>query len=186
LLSKAQPSASFYGHSLDLATGANRIFEGFHSSVRRAIRKAEKSGLQVEVMESEAGMREFYALQCKTRKRHCLPPQPLAFFLNLHRQVISKGKGFLITARHNHVPVASSLFLHWDRHGMYKFGASDGRLQEYRGSNLVMWSGIQKCVNLGLERLDFGRTSMENSGLRQFKLGWGTAEHQRYLERGCP
>jgi lipid II:glycine glycyltransferase (peptidoglycan interpeptide bridge formation enzyme) len=176
LLGNPHPSISFYTHSLDLTPGAGRVFDCFESSVRRAIRKAEKSGLQIEVVQSEAGIRDFYRLQCRTRRRHGLPPQPLAFFLNIHRHIISKDLGFLITGKLNQSSVAASLYLKWGTGAYFKFGASDDRFQEFRGANLVMWAAIQKCMALGLHQLQFGRTSLRNDGLRRFKLGWGASE----------
>jgi hypothetical protein len=59
---------------------------------------------------------------------------------------------------------------------LYKFAASDETLQELRGNNLVIWEGIKFLVQEGFETLHFGRTSLDNNGLRQFKLSWGTEE----------
>ena len=105
-----------------------------------------------------------------------MPPQPIAFFLNIHRHLIAAGLGFLITAKHKQKPVAAALFLKWGRQAFYKFGASDESFQELRGTNGVMWAAIQKCIGLRLERLHLGRTSLGNNGLRRFKLGWGAME----------
>ena len=39
-----------------------------------------------------------------------------------------------------------------------------------------MWSAIKSFAQNGCQELDFGRTSLDNKGLRRFKLGWGAAE----------
>jgi hypothetical protein len=39
-----------------------------------------------------------------------------------------------------------------------------------------MWEGIRFLAQHGAETLHFGRTSLENDGLRRFKLTWGTEE----------
>ena len=178
LMRDAPPSITFLSHSLELGSNETKLFENCDSSVRRAIRKAEKNGVKVELSETLEAMSLFYELQCKTRRRHGLPPQPFSFFLNIHRHIIAKGLGFLVLATHDEKPIAASLFLQWGRQAAYKFGASDPDYQELRGSNLVMWHAIQTCVRKGLETLDLGRTSLANEGLRRFKLGWGTAEEQ--------
>ncbi len=86
----ATPSIRFYGHTLDLRSGPEALFRGFASSVRRAIRKAEQSGLSVRLSDSEAAMRDFYRLHTRTRRRHGLPPQPFSFFANIHSEVITR------------------------------------------------------------------------------------------------
>jgi hypothetical protein len=179
LIDKVQPSLQFYVHTLDLREGERAIFNKFDSSVRRAIRKAESSNVEVEITQSEVAMEKFYRLQCGTRQKHGLPPQPWSFFREIQRHLISKGLGFVAVASRGQIPLAASLYLFLDKHAIYKFGASDIRFQEFRGSNLVMWRAIQHCVQLGIKFLDFGRTSLSNEGLRRFKLGWGTTEVQK-------
>src|SRR5579872_1167126 len=49
LFGKAPASLSFYGHGLDLASDEECLFARLKSSVRRAIRKAVKAGVTVEV-----------------------------------------------------------------------------------------------------------------------------------------
>lgn len=160
----------------DLQPLTSAISERFDASVRRAIRKAEKSDVKVEVSQTEASMKEFYRLQCNTRQKHGLPPQPWSFFQNIHRHLIENGLGFLVLASRGQASLAASLYLVWEKQAVYKFGASDERFQEFRGSNLVMWKAIQRCIEKGLAALHFGRTSLANDGLRRFKLGWGPTE----------
>ena len=76
--------ASYCLHTLDLARPAEQIFDGFHhSSTQRAIRRAEREGLTYEAGTSERLLSSFYGLLRLTRRRHGLPPQPLAWFRNL-------------------------------------------------------------------------------------------------------
>jgi lipid II:glycine glycyltransferase (peptidoglycan interpeptide bridge formation enzyme) len=178
LLGEVPASLSFYGHGLDLTAGADKLFSQLESSVRRAIRKAEKSGVTVEILKNVEAVRIFYALQCQTRKKHGLPPQPFKFFLNIHRHILSQNMGMIVLARHQGRPVAASVYFNFDDRAIYKFGASDEKFQELRGANLVMWAAIKEFVRRGAKHLDLGRTSIANEGLRKFKLGWGATEHK--------
>jgi Acetyltransferase (GNAT) domain len=176
------PSISFYGHTLELGSEAANLFEGMEGSVRRAIRKAEKTGLTVEFSNSLHAVREFYSLHCKTRRRHGAPPQPYQFFLNLHRWILSLEMGMVVSAKYRNRTVASAIFFHSGPAAIYKFGASDAMGMKLRANNLVMWEAIRWLAAHGKKVLDFGRTSMGNPGLRRFKLGWGTRERViRYL-----
>jgi hypothetical protein len=172
----ARPSLVFHAHSLDLRVNSTTLFQRFSSSVRRAIRKAEQSGLRFELSVSEEGIGDFYRLHVRTRRRHGLPPQPFSFFRNVHQHVVKPGLGFVALARSGSRPVAAAVFFHLGRNAIYKFGASDERYQDSRPNNLVMWDAIQKLSDAKVEILHFGRTSLENEGLRRFKSSWGTIE----------
>ena len=185
----AIPSLRFHRHVLNLADGEDAVFGRFEGSVRQAIRKAQKSGVQVEKTHDLEGMQTYYQLHCGTRKKHGLPPQPWVFFLNIVRHLMSKGLGVLVLARIDQIAVAGAIFF-CGRQGVYKFGASDENRQEARANNLVMWEGIRWLAAKGSEELDFGRTSLDNEGLRRFKTGWGskesTLEYVKYdLRRAC-
>ena len=70
------------------------------------------------------------------------------------------------------------MFFKLGRHAVYKFGASDERVQALRGNNLAMFEGIKYLAEEGAETLHFGRTDKENEGLRRFKLSWGATEEE--------
>lgn len=171
-----QPSVTFYGHRLQLQPNTAELFANCDSSTRRAVRKAEQTGVQIEFSRSLEAVRTFYALLQKTRQRHGAPPQPFGFFRKLHQHAIEPGHGWVVLARLAGVPIAGAVFLHSKRDAIYKYGASDESYQHARGNNLVMWRAIEWYAQNSFNSLDFGRTSLGNDGLRRFKLGWGTAE----------
>lgn len=178
-LADAPASTSFYGHRLSLADKEEVLFANLDGGrCRSAIRKAAKSGVTVEFCQSLDAVRIFYALQCKTRRKHGLPPQPFRFFQNIHNHILSQSRGFIVLARYQQAPVAAAVFFHWEKKAIYKYGASDETFQHVRANNLVMWEAIKWYAQHGFEELDFGRTSLANDGLRRFKLGWGTEEHR--------
>jgi GNAT acetyltransferase-like protein len=193
------PSAAtkFYGHTLELRNGAVESITRFASSVRRAIRKAERSDVSAVVLGDRAAIGDFYRLHVQTRRRHGLPPQPASFFLNIYEHIIKPGLGFIVLARRGSRPIAAAIFFRFGKNALYKYGASDKRFQEFRANNLVMWQGIQFLARGNAEKLHFGRTACENDGLRRFKLSWGTEEEtinyfrvdpsgRKYLVAGAP
>jgi hypothetical protein len=192
----SNPSSSTYLlHTLDLQPGLNPrpvlsssvdsqlatrnshpIFSTFRESTRRNIRKASENGVRVEISTAEESVRQFYKLNQTTRRDHGLPPQPYRFFEEVHRQVISKGHGFVATAFREETPIAASVYFHFGRTAVYKYGASHKRYQHLRPNNLVMWEAIRWYIDKGFSSLSFGRTDLGHEGLRQFKNGWGVAE----------
>lgn len=171
------PSAqTYFGHSLDLQGSTDELFARFSSSVRRAVRKAEKNGLETDISQSEEALADFCRLHVRTRRRHGVPPQPASFFRVLHEEILQNGLGFIVRANHGSRCVAAALFLQFGRRAIYKFGASDRAARELRGNDLVMWEAIRFLARGGCKSLHLGRTSSRNAGLRRFKQGWGTAE----------
>ncbi len=182
----ATPSLRFYGHELPLGGGEEKLFSGLESGVRRAIRKAEKEGVKVEIATTSEAVRTYYALHCLTRQKHGLPPQPFAFFRHLHEHLLSREMGFVSIASYMRQPIAAAVFLHLGRRAVYKFGASDETRLNLRGNNLAMWEAIRWYARHGYESLHLGRTSLNNEGLRRYKLGWGVTEQTiEYFKWDC-
>jgi hypothetical protein len=178
LFGASLPSTSFFGHQIDLDAGETALWAGLRGSVRQALRKAALSGLKLEFSQDMEAVRDFFGLLCKTRKRHGMPVQPFRFFESIHRHVLMQNQGWVVLARHGHVPVAGAVFFHLGKAALYKFGASDETFQNLRANNLVMWEAIKWYARRGFRTLDFGRTSQNNEGLRRFKLGWGARERR--------
>jgi hypothetical protein len=176
LMGEAQASVAYHAHILDLSVRSDELFERFDSPTRRAIRKAEREGVRVEVSSSPQAIETYYAMHCDTRKKHGVPPQPFSFFQNLFCHIISKEGGIVVVAWHQSTPIAAAVFMHHGRQAIYKFGASNSAFLPLRGNNLVQWEAIKWYANKGFSSLHFGRTSFGNDGLRKYKTGWGTKE----------
>lgn len=176
-LARGGASLSFAGHRLSLQQSSAHLFDGCESSVRRAIRKAEKSAFTVGVHTDLASLAAYYRLHCRTRQKHGVPPQPFSFFRAIADHVLSSGRGFVVLASKGGQPVAGAVFFHFNGRAVYKFSASDERFQECRGPNLVIWAALQHLQQIGCTELTFGRTSLANEGLRRFKAGFGTEEY---------
>lgn len=175
-LEKERVFVRFLTHSLDLIPGEESLFSNFNGPTRRNIRKAQKEGVKVFTCYSIEAMREFYRLNCMTRRLHGLPPQPWQFFKNLTELLVQKGYGMVMLAVYKSLVVAGGVFLHFGKSAFFKYGASDKRYQHLRANNLVMWEAIRWYVQMGFTSFSFGRTELSNEGLRRFKLGFGASE----------
>ena len=176
-------SESFYGHRLALDAGEEALWSGLSSNTRRNVRKAIKEGVEIEQVTSAEGMRTYYDLHCTTRKRQGVPPQPLAFFMNIQKHLLEERLGFILIARSDGQPVAGAVYLTHGTQAIYKFGASDYRHQNLRANVLVMWEAIKRLAADGVETFSFGRTDIPHDGLRRFKLGFGAEEYPIHYHR---
>jgi hypothetical protein len=178
LFNQAPPFQTFFIHELKLFKDERYLFARVESATRRAIRKAEKSGVTIEISQTPEAVQRYYALHCQTRKKHGLPPQPFAFFQNIQKHVLARKKGMVVSARYGQNVIAGAIYFHFGDTALYKFGASDEAFQDFRGNNLVMWEAIKWYAHRGAKVLHLGRTSLTNEGLRRFKLGWGSEERR--------
>ncbi len=166
-----KPSQTFLLHRLDLRPGTTALFDGFHKDcVRRRIRHAEKQNLTVSEGTDQESIKQFFELLVKTRRRHGVPPQPLAWLQNL---IECMGQSATIhLARKNRQTVATILTLRYGKTMYYKYGASDARFHDLGAIPFLLWRAIEKAIHDGLEELDMGRSDCDNPGLIQFKERW--------------
>lgn len=171
-----QGTLAYLVHELDLSPGEEDLFRQFRDSTRRNIRKASKLGVSVVEDNSPDGLEKFCRLNVVTRRDHGLPPQPGVFFENLYQNIIGPGGGKILLARYEEHTVAAAIYLSFNGRALYKYGASDRSWQHLRANNLLMWEAIKRYSEAGANSLHFGKTDSSQSGLLQFKRGWGAEE----------
>lgn len=176
LFQGVRPNSMYYVHTIDLTRKEDDIYKSFRNSNKRNIRKAIKEGVTITASNTLESIKEFYRLNCMTRKRHGLPPQPFKFFKNIHKFIILNNLGMVFLASYGSQTIGGAIFFNFGEKALYKFGASDWRFQNLRANNLIMWEAIKRYSKEGYSEFSFGRTEPENSGLRQFKTGWGAKE----------
>jgi hypothetical protein len=173
--------ASYHIYTIDLTQSDKNLFSSFRKSTQRNIKKAYKEDVQIRFHYSLKSMKQFYHLHCITRKRHGLIPQPFTFFKNIYNYIISSGNGCIVLATHDNNVIASAVFFQHDDKVIYKYGASDKAYQHLRANNLVMWKAIKfYAENVKYKLFCMGRTELDNTGLKQFKVGWGTKQQNLF------
>jgi len=155
----------------------NEAFRRFKKTqVQQCIVQAEKAGVVVRRGEAWQDLRLFYGLHLQTRRRLGTPVQSMRFFRLLWERLMAQGLGFVLLAYQGEKLLAGATFLHWNKTLTYKYSASDQRYWSLRPNNLLLWRGIQWGCEQGYETFDWGKTDMDNKGLRDFKRGWGSEE----------
>ena len=165
-------TSMFYFHRVDLRPCAEQLFRSFdRNSVQRKIRRAERESLGYSEGTSPSHLAQFYKLLVLTRRRHCLPPQPLKWFRSL---ISAFGKDLKIrVALKGDTPIASILTLSHGKTITYKYGCSDPRFGNLGGTALLFWRTITEAKAGGFEEFDLGRSDIDNVGLVGFKEHWG-------------
>jgi GT2 family glycosyltransferase len=183
------PNDQYLLHRLPLQEGANAVFRRFHKNhVVRKIRRAEREGLVYEEGSSDRLLRCFYELTVRTRRRHLLPPQPIAWF----RAVLDclPAEARIRVAFKDRMPIASMLTVSDGTTMTYKYGASDASHHNSGGVQFLMWKTIQDACSQGCTTMDFGRSRPESAGEVAFKDHWGGTRtslmYWRYPGSGQP
>jgi len=176
-------SESFLLHIVDLRPDLDGVFRGFHKNhVQRKISRAEREQLTYEEGRSDALVEKFYRLLILTRRRHGLPPQPIAWFRNLMQCLGDKVT--IHVASKDGQAIASILTLLHNRSLIYKYGCSDASFHNLGGMPWLHWKAIQEGKRLGAASYDLGRSEQDNAGLISFKENWGassaTLNYYRY------
>ncbi len=147
------------------------------SQVRRNIARARREGVVVRRGRSQIDLTgHYYDLHVDTRRRQGVPAQPKNLFRHLWRNVMEPGLGCVLLAYAGTTPVAGAVFLSWNGTTIYKYGASDPRRWSLRANALIFGEAIRSACLAGDHDFDFGRTDLDNTGLRDFKHRWGSEE----------
>ena len=168
----------FYRHLLALSSDPAEVEVRYSKSrVQRGIKKAKLEGLWAERRTDAAALDDFYALHVKTRRRLGVPTQPRRF-IRRFEEMFDAGLGFVGIVRDEGKPIAAAVFLTYRGTVTYKYGASDPRNLSKRPNHLLFSEMIRWACEVGFHTLDFGRTDIDNEGLRSFKRSWGASESE--------
>ena len=150
------------------------IWAKFDSSVRRAIRKAQKDGVRVKKTSSIYDIKLFYNLNLITKKRLGVPGHPERMFLEMFKELGPHCQLYL--AEFQNKTIAGIVVIKFKGQVLYGYGASDENYLLHRPNDLLIWTAIEESCQEGYELFDFGRTLPTERGLSMFKKKWGTEE----------
>ena len=172
-------------HTLPILAERSSIWANFDGSVRRAVRKAEKHGVEIKPLTTSAHLGEFHRLHVALRRRkYRLLAQPLSFFEAIKRSFEEVDGWFPLGAFANGQLIAATLYLRWRGTLYYKFNASCMGALQLRANNLLIWAGISLAKSLGCGEVDLGPSDDNQPGLIRFKRQFGAAEQElRFLCR---
>ena len=171
-------------HVLDLSPGADELWKSMKSEARRAVRKAERTGVEVESASGTRLVKDFYGLLELSVERWAAQqhePLALARWRSQRRDPLEKfeqmatslGEGMRIwVARLDGAPVAATVVLSGANVNDTR-GAMDKKLIGNSCANdLIQWLTIKDACEAGCRRLHLGESGSSRS-LARFKEKWG-------------
>ncbi len=143
---------------LDLTPSEDALFRNMKHACRTNIRKAEKNGLVVEMVEDPGFADEYYAQYCDVMRRHALAP---AFGLEnvklMIRAMLPTGSLWLVRVRLTKGPsIATGLFLVQNSTSVFWGAASWHEYQCLRPNEFLTWETVKMLKRQGVHTLHFG------------------------------
>ena len=169
-----EKQSEYTTHILDLRPGQKQVFNSCHAtSIRQRVRKAEKSGMKLRMAESEDDLNTLYDLHIDVRKKHGLPPHPYAFFAHMWRVMAPKGFLLVPLLEHEGKVIAGAIVFRYKNTFHFEYSASDQTKLTLSPNQVLIWEVIKIACSEGAEFFDFGRSSLTNQTLIEFKSRWG-------------
>lgn len=162
---------------VDLTQSEADLLAGMRRQTRYEVRRAEKQGIVVEKLTSEAIYREFQAVQAETAKRQGFIPPDLETLL-AERTAFGEH-AWIYRAVLDGLPVAYGLILVCGREAEYFEAASTDLNRKHPGSTAILWQAMRDLKVMGLERFNLwgiapeGQPEHRYAGVTTFKKGFG-------------
>ena len=150
-----------FTHLLETDRDVDVLWHAYNKRVRGAVRKAEKSGVEVTDTDSEEALSVFYDMYLMTVKRLGGTPKPRSLMQTLLQRKIAK----LAIATYNGTIIAGLLYLLFNQTVTLWCEASVPAFLKYRPNNAIFHYIITEACREGYQWADFGASPPENAGL---------------------
>lgn len=150
-----------FTHLLKTDGDIDALWHAYNKRVRGAVRKAEKSGVEVTDTDSEDALTVFYDMYLMTIKRLGGTPKPQSLMQTLLQRKIAK----LAIATYNGTIIAGLLYLRFNRTVTLWCEASVPAFLKYRPNNAIFHYIITEACREGYQWVNFGASPPENTGL---------------------
>ena len=152
---------SYFTHLLKTDADVETLWHAYNKRVRGAVRKAEKSGVEVTNTNSEAALSTFYDMYLMTVQRLGGTPKPRSLMQTLLQQKVAK----LAIATYRGTMIAGLLYLQFNKTVTLWCEASVPAFLKYRPNNAIFHYIITQACREKYEWVDFGASPPENAGL---------------------
>ena len=150
-----------FTHVLETNGDIDSHWNAYNKRVRGAVRKAQKSGVEVVDTDTDAALSTFYDMYLMTVKKLGGTPKPRI----LMKMLLQQGLAKLAIATYQNTIIAGLLYLHYNRTVTLWCEASVPEYLQYRPNNAIFHHIISWACKEGYDWIDFGASPPENKGL---------------------
>ena len=166
---KAKNEACKYYTSVLECKGEEALWSNLHRSLRKALRKADRSKLSCRVFDLVEVLEDvFYPVYLLNMRKFGTPPQSQHFFKHLAKVADDRLKLFVAFKDDD---IAAILLMYAGKYNVELLvSASVPSMRGYRPIDLVLWEAIKWAVREGKNYVIFG--PIKDSGQMQYKNTW--------------
>ncbi len=153
--------------------GIGEVRQNYHRSLKKALRKARREGVQVETVRTEGQVAVFYHLYQQTTKRLGIHRKPLRLFQEIFRRMVPNNFATFYLARHEGQAVAGMVILKDHRMAL---AWQEGYRPEALSLNpvhLLLDRALEDACQEGIPLFNLGPTPEGREGIRQWKSHFG-------------
>lgn len=165
---------------LDISKSEQELFEGMHKKHRYNTRHAMKTGIVVDLAETEKDFDEFFDLFQSTALRQKYFIRPKKYYKDIWDTLHPRGICHILTAKYNNEALASWMIFIHDGILYYPYGGSEPEQRNLFASNALGWEVIRFGKSHGCELFDMWGAAEDPSdekdeyyGFTNFKLKFG-------------
>ena len=172
-------ACEFYtSYRTDLTQSEEQLFQGMDSACRRAIRKAEKSGVKIEEATDLAFADDYYQqLKDVFAKQGLVPTYKVERVRSLVKNMTATGRVLLVRARDSEgKSIATGIFPGYNKIAEFWGNASYRSSQILRPNEAIHWYVMRYWKKRGVEVYDWGGegTYKEKYGCKPHRVPWFT------------
>ena len=171
-----------YAGILNLEKSEEEILAGAAQRLRRALRKAQKNNITVEVSKDPKDIKRFYQIQLETAKRHDFVEFSESFLQKQFDAFAKYDEVRLYTAKYEGEILAQNFMIFYGNEASYHYGVSTQLGTKYSGAPLLHMQAMRDAREAGIRRYNFWGITAEDDtrhrfyGVSQFKRGFGIEE----------
>jgi len=158
-------------HILKLDKSLDELWKNFEGRCRTAVRKAQKSGIEVKLVTEIGRMADYYTMLTDVYNRQeQVYPHSLEFFVEIFKKFDGKEL-YMLVAEYDEKVIAGGIFLMDADTVYYLNGASIKEFNNLGVNNLIQWTSISHAHALGRKQYDFVGSDQDRFGT--FKKSFG-------------
>ena len=176
---------AYRSYETDLTQSEEEIFNRMSSACRRCIRKAEKSGVRIELAHDESFAAEYYEqLKDVFAKQGLVPTYDLNRVKSLVRNLLPTGHLLLLRALDpNGQCIATGIYPGMNKVAEFWGNASFRHSQNFRPNELLHWHAMRYWKARGVEIFDWGGGGeyKEKYGVKPISVPWFRKSRYRVI-----
>jgi len=155
-----------------------------HSSIKRAVNKAIKNGVEYRLADSEKDLKQWYRLYLELNKYHTNPPRPYKLFKIAWDILKPKGMMQLALAEQKtngkKKIIAGSILYYFNKTVTFAYNGSSRKYFDLRPNDLVHWNAIHNAQKEKYKFYNWGNAGENETGLAAYKKKWGSKPFRTY------